>query len=52
LKRANYSDPLKGAKLRAEFLIIVDDSREDVETMVDAASFAIEGLICGLTIEE
>jgi hypothetical protein len=31
---------------------MVGDSREEVEAMVAADPFAIENLICGLTIEE
>ena len=46
------SGPLKGTKLRAGFLIMVADSREEVEAMIQADPFSTEGLICGLTIEE
>ena len=46
------SGPLKGTTLRAGFLVMVGDSRKEVEAMVEADPFAIEGLICGLTIEE
>ena len=46
------SGPLKGTKLRAGLLIMVGDSREEVKAMVEEDPFAIEGLICGLTIEQ
>ena len=46
------SGPLKGTKLRAGFLIMVGDSREEIAAMVEADPFATEGLICGLTIEQ
>jgi uncharacterized protein YciI len=46
------SCPLKGTKPRAGFLIMVGDSREQIEAMIAADPFAVEELICGLTIEE
>jgi hypothetical protein len=46
------SGPLKGTSLRAGFLIMVADNRQQVEAMVDDDPFTKEGLICALTIEE
>ncbi|MBD1554458.1 YciI family protein [Pseudomonas typographi] len=44
--------PLKGTPLRAGFLIMRAQNREEVETMIKGDPFSREGLICGLTIEE
>jgi uncharacterized protein len=46
------SGPLKETTLRAGFLIMRAQSREEVEAMVQGDPFSREGLICGLTIEK
>ncbi|MBK1625243.1 YciI family protein [Afifella marina] len=46
------SGPLKGTPLRAGFLIMVADSREEIEKIVAGDPFAREDLIVDLTIEE
>lgn len=46
------SGPLKGTPLRAGFLIMAADSRQQVEEMIAADPFSREGLICDLWIEE
>ena len=46
------SGPLKGTPLRAGFLIMRAENRQEVEVMVKGDPFSREDLICGLTIEE
>jgi uncharacterized protein YciI len=45
------SGPLKGTPLRAGFLIMRAEDRQEVEAMVDGDPFSREDLICGLGIE-
>ena len=46
------SGPVKGLRKRAGFIIVTVDSRDEVEQLVAADPFAIEGLIDELTILE
>lgn len=46
------SGPLKGTSLRSGFLIFKASCRSEVEELVSKDPFAIEGLICELSIEE
>lgn len=46
------SGPLKGTPLRAGFLIMRAEDRQEVEAMVEGDPFSREDLICGLGIEE
>ncbi|KAF4614318.1 hypothetical protein G7Y89_g15420 [Cudoniella acicularis] len=46
------SGPLKGLPLRAGFLIIKAENKEEVEAIVNGDPFAKEGLIVELTIQE
>ena len=46
------SGPLRGTKLRSGFLILSAADREEVEAIVAADPFAIEGLIDELVITE
>ena len=46
------SGPLKGTPLRAGFLIMRAENREEIEVMVKGDPFSREDLICGITIEE
>ena len=44
------SGPASGLGKRAGFIIITVDTAEEVQRLIDAAPFAIEGLIDDLTI--
>jgi hypothetical protein len=46
------SGPVKGTRLRAGFLVMRADSREEVQGMIDDDPFAQKGVISALTVEE
>ncbi|WP_404989908.1 YciI family protein [Caballeronia sp. LP003] len=46
------SGPLKGTRLRSGFLIMIAESRQEVEEAVKDDPFSKEGLISSLSIEE
>jgi len=46
------SGPVRGAPLRAGFLVMRADNRGEVQSMIDDDPFAQKGVISALTIEE
>lgn len=50
--RLKASGPIKGTPLRSGFLILVADSRREVEAMVKGDPFSREKLIVTLSVEE
>ncbi|MFT4503579.1 YciI family protein [Caballeronia sp. 15711] len=46
------SGPVRGAPLRAGFLVMRADNRGEVQSMIDDDPFAQRGVISALTIEE
>ncbi|MFC3058391.1 YciI family protein [Paenirhodobacter populi] len=50
--RLKASGPLKGTSLRSGFLILIADSKSEVEAMVENDPFSREKLIVSLSIQE